>query len=69
MGTRRKKEGRTHSQVGDLAERLVSEVRRLLVLGRLEVDGDDFVGDATLLGDYGHAARASGEGESMNLDG
>jgi len=70
-GTRRRKrkrDERTYSQVGYLAERLVREVRRLLVLGRLEVDGDDFVGDAALLGYHGHAACAGGEGDSMQLE-
>jgi hypothetical protein len=46
----------------------VSEVPQLLVLGRLEVDRDNFVGDAALLGDHGHAARASGEWDSVELD-
>jgi len=58
----------THSYVGYLAERLVSEVRWLLVLGLLEVDGDDFVGDVALFGYQGHAACASGEWDSVKLE-
>jgi len=41
----------THSYAGYLAERLVSEVRWLLVLSLLDVDGDDFIGDVALF-DY-----------------
>jgi hypothetical protein len=51
-----------------LAERLVREVSWLLVLGLLEVDGHDFIGDVALFGYQGHAARASGEWHSMKLD-
>ena len=61
-------EGATHCYVGDLAERLVREVSWLLVLGLLEVDGHDFIGDVALFGYQGHAARASGEWHSMKLD-
>jgi len=58
----------TYSYVGYLAERLVNEVRRLLVLGLLEVDGDDFIGDVALFGYQGHAACASGEWDSVKLE-
>lgn len=39
---------------------MVREVRGLVVIGCLEVDGDELVGDVTLLGDKGHADRATG---------
>jgi len=58
----------TYRDVRYLAERLVREVRGLLVLGRGEVDGDDFVGDVALFGYHRHAARAGGHRETVELE-
>jgi hypothetical protein len=58
----------TYRDVGYLAERLVREVRGLLVLGRREVDGDDFVGDVALFGNHRHAARAGRHRETVELE-
>jgi len=55
-----KKRGSTHGDVGHLAERLVRNVRLLLMLSRREVDGDEFIGNVALFGYLGHAPRASG---------
>jgi hypothetical protein len=43
-----------------LAERLVLEVRRLLILPSPDVDGNEFIWDVALFSYQGHAARASG---------
>jgi hypothetical protein len=48
----------THGYIWYLAERLVLEVRRLLVLAATDVDGDEFIRDVALFGYQGHAARA-----------
>lgn len=59
----------THSDVGHLTERVVREMRRLLMLSRLEVEGGDgFKGDVALFGDYSHHARASGLRGSVKLE-
>jgi len=57
-----------YRDVGYLAERLVREVRKLLVVGRREVDGDEFVGDVALFGYHRHAARAGGHRETVELE-
>ena len=52
----------TYIDVGYLAERLVREVRGLLVVARREVDGDEFVGDVALFGYHRHAdTRSDGQ--------
>jgi hypothetical protein len=61
-------ERKTHNNVRDLSERLVSEVRRLFLLARSEVDHDDFVWDVTLFRDHGDATCASGKWESVKFD-
>ena len=58
----------TYGYVGDLAERLVREVRRLLLFARLEVDRDEFIGDVALFGYQGHDTRARGRGGSVKLE-
>ena len=55
-----RKEKLTHDYVWYLAKRLVLEVRWLLVLRRLKVDGNDLVLEVALFGDQGNAARAGG---------
>ena len=58
----------THSYVGHLAERLVRDVVRLLLLSLHEVDDGEFVGYVALLGYQGHAPRTSGHRESVKLE-
>jgi hypothetical protein len=60
--------GETYDHVRHLAERLVSLERRLLVLARHEVDGDDLIRDATLLGNECHTASASGLRGTVKLE-
>ena len=57
-----------YAYVGDLAERLVLEVRRLFLFARSEVDGDEFIGDVALFGYQGYDARVCGRGGSMKLE-
>ena len=58
----------THSDVGHLAKRVVREMRRLLMLTRLEVEGNDFEGDVALFGNYSHHARVNGLRASVKLE-
>jgi hypothetical protein len=60
--------GETYDNVWHLAERLVCLVRRLLVVARHEVDGDDLIRDVTLLGNKCHTASASGLRDTVKLD-
>ena len=60
--------GRTHGDVGHLAERLVRNVRLLLVLSGREVDGDEFIGNVALFGYLSYASRASGYVRPMKLE-
>jgi len=62
------KRGTTHGDVGHLAERLVRDVRLLLMLSSREVDGDEFIGNVALSGYLGDAARASGYVIPMKLE-
>jgi len=47
---------------------VVREVRRLLLFARLEVDGDEFIGDVAFFGYQSHDARVSGRGCSIKLE-
>ena len=58
----------THRYVWYLAKRLVLEVRWLLVLGRLHVDGNDLIRDVALFGYQGHAARAGRQRRSVKFE-
>jgi hypothetical protein len=51
-----------------MPEGVVLGVRWPRVLPALNVDVDELVGDVALFGYDGHAARASGDEESVNLD-
>lgn len=64
---RRRVRAMTHSYVGNLAERLVRDVRGVLLLGLCKVDNVEFVGDVALFGYQGHAACASGQRKSVKL--
>jgi hypothetical protein len=57
-----------YGYVGDLAERLVLEVRRLLLFARSEVDEDEFIGDVALFGYQGYDARVCRRGGSVKLE-
>ncbi len=59
----------THGYVRYLAKRLVLEVRRLLMLCRLKVNGNDLVWDVAFFGYQGHAARAGGQRGSVKFEG
>ena len=48
----------THDYIWYLAERMVLEVHRLLLLAALDVDGDEFIRDVALFGYQCHAAHA-----------
>lgn len=54
--------------VGDLAERLVGEESRSLVLALGELDRVELVLDTELFGDVGNSASAGGEGDAVNVD-
>jgi hypothetical protein len=58
----------THSDVRHLAERLVRDVRLLLMLSGTEVDGNEFIGNVALVGYLGYAARGSGYVISVKLE-
>ena len=58
----------THGYIWYLAKRLVLEVRWLLVLGRLHVDGNDLVRDVPLFRYQGHAARAGRQRRSVKFE-
>jgi hypothetical protein len=50
----------THDYIWYLAKRLVLEVRWLLMLCRLKVDGNELVLDVAFFGNQSNAARAGG---------
>ena len=58
----------THGDVGHLAERLVRDVRLLLMLSGREVDRNVFIGNVALFGYLGYAARGSGYVMSVKLE-
>jgi hypothetical protein len=64
----RKKPKTTPDHVGYMPEGVVLDVGWLSVLTARKVDGDELVGDVALFGYDGHAARASGDVVSVNLD-
>jgi len=58
----------THGNIWYLAKRLVLEVRRLLVLCHLKVDGNDLVLEVALFSNQGNAARAGGLRDSVKFE-
>jgi hypothetical protein len=58
----------THDYIWYLAKGLVFEIRRLLMLSRLKLDGNDLVPDVDLFGNQGNAARAGGHSESVKFE-
>ena len=61
-------EAKTHADIWNLAERLVLEVRRLLVLASRQVDDNDLIRDIAFLGYQGYAARAGRQRGSVNFE-
>ena len=59
----------THDYIWYLAKRLVLEVRWLLVLCHLKVDGNQFVLDVALFGNQGNAVRGGRERSSVKFEG
>ena len=58
----------THGYIWDLAKGLVLEVRRLLMLCHLKVDGNELVADVDLFSNQGNAARAGGHRGSVKFE-
>ena len=59
----------THSDVGHLAERLVREMRRLLIITRLVAEVvDSFKRDIALFGNHGYHARVRGLRGSVKFE-
>ena len=58
----------THGYIWYLAKRLVLEVRWLLVLCRLKVDGNELILDIAFFGNQGNAARAGGNRGSVKFE-
>ena len=64
----REKRDDARRYIGHLAERLVGEMRRLLVFARFEADKDEAIGDVALFGYHGHATCQSGLWTSVVLE-
>ena len=58
----------TYGYIWYLAKRLVLDVRCLLVLSRVEVDGNDLVAEVALFGNQSNATRAGGLRDSVKFE-
>jgi hypothetical protein len=58
----------THAYIRYLAIRVVLEVRRLLMFGRLKVDGNELIRDVAFFGYYRHNARVGGHLGSVKFE-
>lgn len=58
----------THDYIWYLAKGLVLDVRWLLMLSRLKLDGNDLVPHVDLFGNQGNAARAGGQRRSVKFE-